>query len=112
MRKITIEIEVPEDAEGRTFYGFLGRECFVIVTPQDEVYVKNDRCVRCGKCCRNPGNFFPEYKPDGKGFFICAHCDEEIDGWQCRNQGVPFGCLRDEYNAKNHPDCNITYRKK
>lgn len=106
-----IKIPIPAWREGRTMHVFFGREYYAYQRGDDPLYVKVDRCVRCGKCCHDPGPTFPIYTPEGEAFEICAHADQEISTYECRNPGVPFDCLTEEPHTRNHPDCPITFKE-
>ena len=106
-----IKIPVPDWHDGRTMHVFYGREYYAHQKPDGPLFIKTDRCVRCGKCCRNPGPAFPAYTPEGEDFEICAHADQEASTYECRDPGVPFGCLREDSHRRNHPDCPITFEE-
>lgn len=112
-QKITIEI--PDELMERRWYIFAGLECMYIRQPDGKVYKKTTRCNRCGKCCRDPGPYFPTYKPDvpeAEGHDYCAFCDfGGVEGWLCTNPSVPFGCKKDAVGKLPHSECVITFEE-
>ena len=112
MSKRTITIEVPDWGEERRVYIFLGRECYALSEADGTLYVKTERCNRCGKCCRNPGLQFPKYIPEGEDQEYCAYCIRMPNGeWECENPLTPFGCLKDSGRKLPHPECVMKYKK-
>lgn len=107
-----IEIEVPEWGEKCRVYIFIGRECYALSEPDGTLYIKTERCNKCGKCCRNPGPLFPTYVPEGEECEYCVHCTRvSNDEWECTNPIVPFSCLKDSGRKLPHPECVMKYKK-
>lgn len=105
-------IKIPDWAKSRTMYVIFGRETYMIRNPDGTTYIKTVRCDHCGKCCQEPGDMFPMYIPEGEKVKYCAHCEyDPVDKiWVCRNQAVPFGCIRETGGTLPHKDCIMEYK--
>jgi len=107
-----IEIEIPDWHGDRPMYVHFGREAYMIRNPDGTTYIKTVRCNQCGKCCQEPGPRFPTYIPEGEEVEYCVYCEyDKVDKiWVCKNDAVPYGCVRETGGTLPHKDCIMEYK--
>ena len=106
-----IRLELPDWVEPRRILILAGVELVASKLPDEEWKIKDNRCNRCGQCCKNLSD------AGGRGGFpavkngICKYLKLEpgtTDKYYC---GIvtnkPFSCVHDPVNDLN---CNITYK--
>jgi len=98
-----ITIDLPKWAEERDIFIMAGMELVAVKRAySNDVYVKDVRCQKCGKCCEDvPENHFYEKGIDG-------HCIKLENGRCVEREYKPFACCVGEKTIK---ECLITYRK-
>jgi len=111
-----INIELPDWAEGRRCYVFLGRECYAIREPDGNLWIKKARCNKCGKCCMKPVKNWPlgtkMMEIDGKKVKVCKYLKQAGKEYLCQaGFAGPFSCCKDSIQRLAHPDCSIRYEK-
>ena len=104
-----LAIDLPEWVGDRALRIIAGREHVATLYPDGSLYLKQGRCVQCGKCCRNAGPLFPEQ--DIEGIKYCAYVGYDEEKWHCRNPAQPYGCVKDAPPNNPHPECEQTWVK-
>jgi len=102
---------LPDWAEGRRIYVFLGRESWLVYEPGEGWFIKTARCNFCGKCCEVDENW-PLGTKEIDDKIYCQHINKSGDEWFCEAGSIaPFNCAKDKPLKLAHPDCSIRYER-
>jgi len=107
VRKIKIELDLPEWTEGLKIRVFAGINILAYEDPETkEVFIKYSPCERCGTCCKN---LKPEFRfPTENG--RCIHLEEVGEEHLCSLGNMrPFACC--VYTGESNPECGVGWKK-
>ena len=89
-----IELDLPDWVEGRRLIILAGMEEVAHRMPGRTWKVKTERCVNCGKCCKDCEHL--EFYPPDK--YVCG---------LAKGMGIPYHCL---VNDGWPEECNIAWQ--
>jgi len=104
-----ILIELPDWALERHIYILAGTELLAKIQG-DKIFIKKDRCNRCGICCMtlsHDGQYAKYGFIDDRGW--CKFLRQNGEGYECELGLLkPFNCIISE---AVHKKCKITYEE-
>lgn len=110
MEKILLEI--PDWAEERKVYIFLGRECFMVKDHDKKWYKKTVRCNLCGKCCKDLKDNWHLGLQVIDGETYCSKIKKVANQFWCEaGPAGPFSCVSDSPTGFQPKGCVLEYEE-